>query len=108
MTVTSLGNHLYLEKSTASRLAKGLIQKGMIRRRAPGRDGRVTILQLTESGRRTARKMENEVFSTYLSILEGMGPESRERLPELLQRFAEAVAGSPSDESGRDPRGGAP
>jgi len=75
MTVTQLGNHLYLEKSTASRLAKALLAKELIRKRAPQADGRVVILQVTESGHRLARKILNDLSEEYMDLLEGFETE---------------------------------
>ena len=57
MTVNQLAAQLRLEKSTASRLAKSLIQKDLVRKRAPPSDGRVVILQVTEAGHRMSRRM---------------------------------------------------
>ena len=87
MTVTDLGDHLYLEKSTASRLAKGLLEKKLIRRRAPRADGRVSILQLTESGQRLARRILNDLNEEYMSLLENFDPAIRRALPGLLEEL---------------------
>ena len=87
MTVTQLGDHLYLEKSTASRLAKGLLEKEIVRKRAPDADGRVVILQVTETGQRLARRVFNDLAQEYTELLEGFDPEVRSALPVLLDRL---------------------
>lgn len=88
MSVTDLGDHLHLEKSTASRLAKGLSQKGLVRTRAPSTDGRVLILQLTEAGQRRARRILNELSEEYRILLEEIEIEFQSELPRLLERVA--------------------
>jgi len=93
MTVTDLGSHLYLEKSTASRLAKSLLEKGLIRRRAPRGDGRVVILQVTEAGQRLTRRILNDLAEEYMDLLEQLTPEVRTALPAVLDRLARVIAG---------------
>ena len=92
MTVTELGDHLYLEKSTASRLAKGLLEKGLIRRRAPDTDGRRVILQVTEAGHRTARKILKDLSEEYIDLLEDFDPEVRAALPQLIDRLTQTIS----------------
>lgn len=92
MTVTRLGDFLYLEKSTASRLAKGLLQKELVRRRAPKNDGRIVILQVTEAGQRLARKILNDLAEEYRELLEEFDPEVRAALPKLLDRLTQTYA----------------
>lgn len=93
MTVTQLGDYLYLEKSTASRLAKGLLEKELIRRRAPQADGRRVILQVTEAGQRLARKILNDLAQEYQELLEEFDPEVRAALPEALDRLTQTFVG---------------
>jgi DNA-binding MarR family transcriptional regulator len=92
MTVTQLGSHLYLEKSTASRLAKALLEKELVRKRAPRDDGRVVILQVTESGHRLARKIMNDLSEEYRDLLEQFEPEVRAALPLLLDRLTQIIS----------------
>ena len=87
MTVTRQGDFLYLEKSTASRLAKGLLEKDLVRRRAPKNDGRIVILQVTEAGQRLARKILNDLAEEYRELLEEFDPDVRAALPMLLDRL---------------------
>ena len=93
MTVTRLGDFLYLEKSTASRLAKALLEKELVRRRAPKNDGRIVILQVTEAGQRLARKILNDLAEEYRELLEEFDPEVRAALPRLLDRLTQTYTG---------------
>lgn len=92
MTVTELGDHLYLEKSTASRLAKALLVKDLVRKRAPQADGRIVILQVTEAGHRLARKILKDLADEYMDLLEGFEPEVRNALPLLLDRLTQTIS----------------
>lgn len=92
LTVTQLGDELHLEKSTASRLANGLLDRGLVRKRSPDSDGRVVILQVTEQGLRLSRKILNDLAEEYMSLLTDFEPEVRKALPKLLERLAQSVA----------------
>ena len=92
VTVTELGDLLFLEKSTASRLAKGLLKRGLVRKRSPHSDGRVVILQLTEQGLRLARRILNDLAEEYMDLLEVFEPEERKVLPPLLGRLVQEIS----------------
>jgi DNA-binding MarR family transcriptional regulator len=92
MTVTQLGDHLYLEKSTASRLAKSLLDKDLVRKRAPSSDGRVVILQVTEAGHRLARRIMKDLAEEYMDLLGDFEPEVTEALPRLLDRLTRTMS----------------
>ena len=93
MPVTQLGDHLYLEKSTASRLAKSLLDKELVRKRAPLSDGRVVILQVTEGGHRLARRIMKDLSEEYMELLEEFDPEVRAALPRLLDLLIRNISG---------------
>lgn len=92
MTVTELGSHLYLEKSTASRLAKTLLERDLLRRRAPKEDGRVVILQVTEGGQRLARRIVNDLAEEYRDLLVEFDPEVRSALADLVDRLTDMIS----------------
>lgn len=92
MTVTGLGEALYLEKSTASRLANGLLEAGLIRKRSPRSDGRVVILQVTEQGHRLSRRILNDLAQEYMDLLEEFEPEVRAALPRIIERLTDNIA----------------
>jgi DNA-binding MarR family transcriptional regulator len=83
--VTGLADRLHLEKSTASRLAKGLLARGLVRKRSPASDDRVVILQATEQGLRLSRRILNDLSEEYTDLLAGVDPAMREILPQALE-----------------------
>jgi DNA-binding MarR family transcriptional regulator len=92
LTVTRLGEELHLEKSTASRLANGLLERGLVRKRSPNSDGRVVILQVTEQGLRLSRKILNDLTEEYMELLAEFDPEVRRALPTLMKRLKEVFS----------------
>ena len=93
LTITGLGEKLHLEKSTASRLANGLLDRGLVRKRSPESDGRVIILQVTEQGLRLSRRILNDLAEEYTDLLEGFDPAVRTALPRVLERLTGTIAG---------------
>jgi DNA-binding MarR family transcriptional regulator len=91
-TVTGLASYLHLEKSTASRLAKGLLGRGLVRKRSPTSDDRVVILQATEQGLRLSRRILNDLSEEYTDLLAGLDPTMREILPNALECLQESLA----------------
>ena len=92
LTVNDLSGHLYLEKSTASRIAAALLEKELVRKRATRSDGRVVVLQVTEAGQRLSRRILNDLTVEYMELLEEFEPDVRSALPHLLDRLASLVA----------------
>ena len=92
MTVTSLGEALFLEKSTASRLARSLLDEGLIRRRSRGSDGRVVILQATEQGLRRSRQILNDLAQENMKLLSAFEPADRQALPRLVEALTRALS----------------
>lgn len=93
LTVTGLGDRLFLEKSTASRLAKGLLEDGLVRRRSPRSDDRKVILQVTEYGMQRSRKILNELSEQYIEVLSALDPEVGRFLPAALAQLTKDLAG---------------
>jgi DNA-binding MarR family transcriptional regulator len=87
MTVSALGDRMYLDKSTASRLAKALLKAGLVRKRSPASDDRRVILQLTERGMRLSRRILNDRSEEWMEILARLDPETQHELPTGLGRL---------------------
>jgi DNA-binding MarR family transcriptional regulator len=100
MTVNQLAAHLYLEKSTASRLAKSLLKMELVRKRSPESDGRVVILQATEAGLRLSRRIRKDLATEYADLLEDLDPEVRKVLPGLVRRLTQSIAASTGEVAG--------
>lgn len=93
VTVTGLAERLFLEKSSASRLVKGLGERGFARKRPTSSDERKVVVQLTESGARLHRKIQNELAQTYVHMAQALKPEMRKALPDLLDLLAAEMKG---------------
>ena len=80
-----LATHLYLDKSTTSRIVDGLEAKGYVERRPDPADRRAVLLQATDSGLRLVRRIESELHAESLAVLLGLDPETRRGVIRVLE-----------------------
>ncbi len=91
MTLNDLAAHLYLDKSTASRVVDALERKGYVARSPHPDDRRAVFLEATEAGRTLERTIRDSILEEEKSLLAGFDPEIRRAMTQLLARLARAA-----------------
>lgn len=89
LTVNELAAALFLEKSSASRLADGLVRKGYAERATDPEDRRRVRISLTQSGRALARKVEEDLTAHRGELLTGLPASERRAVIRAVERLAE-------------------
>ena len=92
LTVNDLSAHLYLDKSTASRVANTLVAKGLVARSRDTSDGRIVHLMATPAGLVTHARVEADLTREYAVLLAEFDPAVRPAFTELLGRLGRAFA----------------
>lgn len=92
LTVNELAAELYLDKSTASRVANTLVAKGMLQRGRDPVDGRVVRLLPTEDGSAVSARIEQDLAHEYADLLSDFDVSVREGATELIRRLGLAFA----------------
>jgi len=92
LTVNDLAAHLYLDKSTASRVAAGLEAKGYVLRAGDPEDGRLVRLAATDAGRALCCRIQDGLAAEYAELLADFDPEVRAAMTRLLGRLAASFA----------------
>lgn len=92
LTLNELAAHLYLDKSTASRVVDALERKGYVNRTPDPKDRRALRLEATAAGRRLVQRIEGEILAEERRLLADFPPEVRRSMAVLLRRLAEAAA----------------
>jgi DNA-binding MarR family transcriptional regulator len=92
LTVNELSAALYLDKSTASRVANSLVEKGVLERRGDAADGRIVRLVATAAGASTCARIEADLAAEYADLLSDFEPEVQAASAEVLRRLASAFA----------------
>jgi MarR family transcriptional regulator, 2-MHQ and catechol-resistance regulon repressor len=93
-TVNELAAQLYLDKSTASRLAQSLVDKGYVARQADPDDGRVVNLVVTGEGAALCAAIETGEAREYGELMSDFDPAVRSEITRLVRRLAGCFASS--------------
>lgn len=92
LTVNDLAAHLYLDKSTASRLAQSLVEKGYLERRRDGDDGRVVHLAATSAGFALCATIDAGEAKEYADLLADFDPAVRAEITRLVGKLGRCFA----------------
>lgn len=92
LTVNELAASLYLDKSTASRVANSLVDKGYVARGRDPDDGRLVRLVATPSGAALCRRILADIVEEYSEMLADFGPDVRAGIVELVGRLGRSFA----------------
>lgn len=92
LTLNELAAELYLDKSTASRIVKGLERKGYAERSRHPDDARALQLALTAEGRAMRQRITAAMLDDHREILSDFDPGVRESMARLIARLADAAA----------------
>ena len=86
----SLTHTVSRDKSQMTRAVRALEEKGMLTRKTSERDGRVTILSLTEAGRRLVQAHRAALSDCVEELLMPLPEIDREALRRLMEKIAGA------------------
>ena len=92
LTINELAGHLYLDKSTASRIANGLVDRGLLARARDADDGRIVKLVATPEGLDVNGKIEADLTSEYADLLDDFDPDVRAAITTLVGRLGDSFA----------------
>lgn len=95
MTLNDLASHLYLDKSTTSRVVDALERKGYVVRSEHPADGRALCLKITAAGRALHNRIMNEILAEEEALLAEFSPEVRRSMTKLLATLARTADGCP-------------
>ncbi len=92
LTVNELAAYLYVDKSTASRIANSLVDKGYLVREAHPEDARAVRLQPTGAGRALCATILGDEERDYAELLEDFEPPARAEIHRLVGRLGRCFA----------------
>ncbi len=93
-SIDQLARVLGLSHSAAVRLVHRLDDRGWVRRRRGGEDGRAVLLGLTRSGTSAFWRLLNARDETIEGVIDGLTRQERDTLCDLLTKMLGAIPGS--------------
>jgi DNA-binding MarR family transcriptional regulator len=87
LTVNELSAYLYVDKSTASRIANGLVDKGYLVREPHPEDARVVRLAGTARGRALCATIQADEERDYARLLEDFEPAARAEIQRMVTKL---------------------
>ena len=100
MTLNEFAASLFLEKSSASRLADGLERKGYIERKPGVEDARYVQLEITKSGKTLHDRIESDLLEERARVLADLSPEERKVVIGSIARLSVAACAGVSTDAG--------
>jgi DNA-binding MarR family transcriptional regulator len=91
MTLNSLAQELFLDKSTASRVVDSLEKKSYVIRAADPKDSRALRIKITSPGRKLHARIEEDLVDGMKTLLEDIDPDVRQATTRLVARLAKAA-----------------
>jgi MarR family transcriptional regulator, 2-MHQ and catechol-resistance regulon repressor len=92
LSMNDLAGHLYLDKSTTSRVVDALERKGLAVREANPVDRRALHLRTTPEGAAIVARIRKEILQEEKRLLADFEPAIRKEMTRLITRLARAAA----------------
>lgn len=92
MSLNEFAASLFLEKSSAGRLADGLERKGYIKRKPRADDGRYLQLELTKRGRSLNARIERDLIEERAQVLADLTAEERSVVIDSIACLSRAAS----------------
>ncbi|GGF21178.1 MarR family winged helix-turn-helix transcriptional regulator [Williamsia phyllosphaerae] len=86
-----LAEQIFADPSTVSRHIAHLVDLGYVRREADPRDGRATILVLTDTGNRQVEAVRKHRLHALEAMLDEFSDDEIDNLTHLMSRFVDAA-----------------
>ncbi|WP_175545250.1 MarR family winged helix-turn-helix transcriptional regulator [Thalassovita taeanensis] len=77
------------DRATMGGVLDRLVEKGLVLRQISDKDRRARVLHLTDSGRAILQKAETVALAIQDSLTQGLNPQERDILVDLLQRVCD-------------------
>jgi MarR family transcriptional regulator, 2-MHQ and catechol-resistance regulon repressor len=91
MRLNALARHLFLDKSTTSRVVGALVRKGYVEPREEKDDRRARLLHATPAGKRLCVRIIDDLVAQQRELLQGMSPEVRAGVVQVIRGLARSA-----------------
>lgn len=91
MSLNDLASHLYLDKSTTSRVVDALERKGYAVRSEHPADGRALRLRITPAGLALHSRIMKDILTEEEALLAEFNPQVRRSMTQVIMRLAKTA-----------------
>ncbi|UUZ66606.1 winged helix DNA-binding protein (plasmid) [Polaromonas sp. P1-6] len=99
-----MAREVNVDKSQASRIVSGMIQRGLLQRGADENDGRGVQLSLTPKGKAIYRKVFPKAVKRNEALLSVLSDEDRQCLERILTQLTERAGELLAEERRKTPK----
>jgi DNA-binding MarR family transcriptional regulator len=97
--VSDVADAVGIDPTTASRHLASLERAGLVGRRTSGEDGRVTLVEISEAGRRAVVELRRARRGLFAALLDDFDDAELERFGDYFDRLSAAFEGLAGRES---------
>ena len=95
LSMKDLAEQLQLAPPSVTALTRRLVQTGLVERTTHAEDSRVSLLSLTDRGRRLHDQLSEEHIERMARLLQGLAEHEQDQFLDLLERAVHAMAAEP-------------
>ncbi|RWX45590.1 DNA-binding transcriptional regulator, MarR family [Candidatus Electrothrix communis] len=91
LTLSGLAELLKVSPPSVSVMVERLVERNMLTRSRSAQDRRKVIIALSSDAELHIEKMEEQMLTTFIRLVEDLGPETAHKWGEVLQRVEEVL-----------------
>jgi len=91
LTVNEIARRMDVAKSRATKLVRGLLDKGYLERTEDPRDTRVKLINTTDAGKKKIKEVEDFHLQIHKELINLISPEDRSRMLGYLEMLRNSM-----------------
>lgn len=91
LTLSGLAEELKVSPPSASVMVERLVERNMLTRNRSAQDRRKVIIALSPDAEQLIEKMEEQMLTAFIGLVEELGPETARKWGEVLQRVEQVL-----------------
>ncbi len=102
LTLGELAEVLKVSPPSVSVMVERLVERNMLTRNRSAQDRRKVIIALSPEAEQLIEKMEEQMLTAFIALVEELGPETARKWSEVLQRVEEVLRRQNKKTRGQD------
>ncbi len=90
-SISQLAEQLALNQATVSNVVNSAAKKDLVVKEKDSKDRRVTIIQVTDKGRKTVNRLQQQRFKRFRSILNHLSTDELQTLEKIFSKLLDRL-----------------